>query len=450
MTDFPFQLTIKNASSGNREETLTCTALLRQVKGKRKVYDALWAGQNVIAKVFSDRFSAKRHLKKEWRGLKHLEKLRSASPKALFYGETEDGRQVVITEKIVNSKVAFDSFNETCSLAEKTDLLISVCKLLAKQHANGIIQKDLHLGNFLLANDKVYALDPACMEFCSYPIKKNKSIMQLAILACSLSERDQEAIAKICDQYAQCRQWNFDNADKALFDKFFRIHKKQVLKRSLKKTLRTSKRYLKIEKDGFLGVFDRSFCEGKDPLDFIKQIDSLMDKGDVLKDGNTCYVSRLRWNGQDIVIKRYNHKGLIHSLRHTIKKSRGRRVWLHSHRLGMLGIAAHKPAAFVEYRKASLVWKSYIITEYVEGRRLSDFIQHNTDGPQQSNLTKKLSELLEKLHACRITHGDLKPSNILITPAGPVLTDLDAMMVHKWNWLFKIKKDKDLNRFHQN
>ena len=112
MTDLPFQLTIKNASSGNREETLTCTALLRQVKGKRKIYDALWAGQNVIAKVFSDRFSAKRHLKKEWRGLKHLEQLQLNAPKALFYGEAEDGRQVVITEKIVNSKVAFDAFNE--------------------------------------------------------------------------------------------------------------------------------------------------------------------------------------------------------------------------------------------------------------------------------------------------------------------------------------------------
>ncbi len=50
MGEFPFQLSIKCAST-NKEESLTCTALLRVISGSREVYEALWDGQDVIVKV---------------------------------------------------------------------------------------------------------------------------------------------------------------------------------------------------------------------------------------------------------------------------------------------------------------------------------------------------------------------------------------------------------------
>lgn len=62
-----------------------------------------------------------------------------------------------------------------------------------------------------------------------------------------------------------------------------------------------------IRKNRNVAVFDTDFCCGAEPPDFIKQIDSLIDKGQILKDSNTCYVSRLTWNGKNVVVKRYNH-----------------------------------------------------------------------------------------------------------------------------------------------
>ena len=202
-----------------------------------------------------------------------------------------------------------------------------------------------------------------------------------------------------------------------------------------------------VRSQKFIGVFDRNFCSGAEPLDFVEQIDALMDEGRILKNGNTCYVSGITWNGREVVVKRYNHKGFIHSLRHTIKGTRARRGWLNGHRLGMLNIATPKPLAYIERRRGLLIWESYLITEYVEGQKLYDFLRDsNVTEEERLKVTEQIKELLERLGKHRITHGDLKHSNILITDTGPVLTDLDAVQVHKWNWTYKLRRVKDLER----
>ena len=82
-----------------------------------------------------------------------------------------------------------------------------------------------------------------------------------------------------------------------------------------------------------------------------------------LKNGNTYFVSRINLAGREIVVKRYNHKEVIHSVRQTIKRSRARRGWLHEHRLRMLNIATPRPLAYIESRRGMVVWKSYLVTQ---------------------------------------------------------------------------------------
>jgi len=204
---------------------------------------------------------------------------------------------------------------------------------------------------------------------------------------------------------------------------------------------------LKIRDGQTVAVFDRDFCQGAVPLDFAEQIDTLMDEGQILKDGNTCYVSRLTWNGEDAVVKRYNHKGFVHSLRYTIKRSRARGGWLHAHRLEMLKISTPKPLAYIEQRKGFLIWKSYLVTRYVEGQKLYDFLRdENVTREQRLTASQRVKDLLDEMGKHRITHGDFKNSNILISKTGPVLIDLDGMKVHKWDWSYKAQKAKDIKR----
>jgi tRNA A-37 threonylcarbamoyl transferase component Bud32 len=204
---------------------------------------------------------------------------------------------------------------------------------------------------------------------------------------------------------------------------------------------------LKISNKQYSAVFDKSFCLEAEMHDLLRRLDALMDEGQILKDGNTCYVSRLSFGGKDVVVKRYNHKGFIHSLRHTIKRSRARRGWLHGHRLGLLNIATPEPLAYIERRKGLLVDKSYLVTRYINGQSLYEFLRDdNVTQQQRSTVTQEVKNLLDKMVKHRITHGDLKNSNILVTKIGPVLIDLDGMKVHKWSWSCQAQKAKDLER----
>jgi len=448
MNKFPFQLDIERVCGKQRQESLLCTAVLRAIPGRRAVYDAQWGQRSVIAKVFSDRISRGRHLKDEWRGLGLLQERGLSSPEPLFYGQTPDGRVVVVVEKIANSATVLEALEETADNDERVDLLSKVCRELARQHEKGVLQKDLHFGNFLVAGGEVFALDAGRMRFLSRPVGSKRGICQMALLVSSLQAADNRLIQRLCSEYMGVRGWDFEKQDELLFQRRLRFHKTRGVRQGLKKSLRTSRRYVRIKDGGHVGVFDKKFCREAEALDFAARIDGLMKAGKILKDGRTCYVSCLQWNGKDVAVKRYNHKGLIHSLRHTIKRSRARRGWLHGHRLGILNIATPRPLAFIERYRGMLVWKSYLVTEYVEGNNLHEFLcDENVAGRQKSEVCEQIKELLGRLSKHKISHGDLKHTNFLITADGPVLTDLDGMRVHRLGWACKLRQARDLKRF---
>ncbi|MHC4436493.1 MAG: lipopolysaccharide kinase InaA family protein [Planctomycetota bacterium] len=406
-----------------------CTNLFRIIPGRRAIYDARWNDKSVVAKVFSHKIKARLHLKRELKGLKQLQKLGLSSPKPLFYGKTGDGRWAIVLEKIVDSATVLDVLAESGDKRSELDLLIRVC-------------------SFLLAGDRIYALDPSQMQFFRHQIPRKKGISQLALLLCGLPTSDIESARVICKGYLEVRGWHFGRSDETLLQKQMAAYKRKGIRRALKKTLRTSGKYLKITNKQCSAVFEKVFCHEAEPFDFIGRIDALMDGGQVLKDGNTCYVSRLSWNGKDVVVKRYNNKGFIHSLRHTIKRSRARRAWLYGHRLGMLNIATPEPLAYIEQHRGLLVEKSYLVTQYINGQRLYEFLRDDSiTHKRRSQVMQSIKIMLDRLAKYHITHGDLKHTNILITETGPVLTDLDGMTVHYWGLLYRNRRAKDIERF---
>jgi tRNA A-37 threonylcarbamoyl transferase component Bud32 len=448
MATFPFELQIDCIPSGKGAKSVLCNAHLREIPGRREVYDAVWNDRAVVAKVFSRRIGASRRLRKERAGLNRLKSCGVNTPELLFCGKTPDGRLAIVTEKIADSSTVLEALQNTGSVAERADLLVQVCRELARQHVNGVLQKDLHLGNFLLDGERIFTLDPGQMQFFGQAVTRSKSISQLALLARNLPADEAESISRLYREYFAARHWNLEKADETRLREQIKSHARRTMKRQLRKCVRTSKRTLRIKTSRHLAVFDRTFCRGARPEDFIGQIDDLMDKGRILKVGNTSHVSRLNWNGRDIVVKRYNHKGFVHSLRHTIKRSRARHSWLHAHRLGVLRIATAKPVAYIEQLKGLLVWNSYLVTEYIEGQQLDCFLQDcNVSREQRAATTRRTLDLLGKLQDNRITHSDLKHSNILITDSGPVLIDLDAMAVHRLRWVAAWKGRKYINRF---
>lgn len=447
MSELPIILKIKSSSNPEKLESVDCRSILRAVPGNRQVYDGRWNDKEVIVKVFSKKFLlAYLHLKNEWRGLQYLCKYQLSAPEPLFFGRTTDRRWAIVTGKIADSSTALEVFNIAEDDRDKFRILVLVCKELAKQNSKGVFQKDLHLGNFLVSEGTVYALDPARMKFFHPHLCRAKSICQLALLSCYLPD-DDELFDKLCREYFDARNWRFDDTQKALVLKSRNRRRKKQIRQGLKKCMRTSKRIVKSEGRSYSAVFDRNFFESVNPIDFVNKIDSLMDAGRILKKGNTSYVSSTSFNGKDVVVKRYNYKGLLHSLRHTIKGSRARRNWLYGHRLTMLGIPTPKPLAFIEKKKGVLVWQSYIVTEYIEGQKLYDFLKDNSPEQRESILVKERLEILMKeLSKYRVTHGDLKHTNILVTKDNVILTDLDSLKFHRFEFIHKMRQSKDVKR----
>jgi tRNA A-37 threonylcarbamoyl transferase component Bud32 len=175
---------------------------------------------------------------------------------------------------------------------------------------------------------------------------------------------------------------------------------------------------------------------------------SLINGGEDIKTSSISDVYRTQWAGRDVVVKRYNHVGLGHSLRHSIKGSRARRSWTNGQRLLQLGIPTPRPLAYIDEYRGALLWRSYIVTEFVDGRRLSELLEDDrVPHGAKRRLISQVLRLIDRLSVHGINHGDMKHTNILCLPGKVVLTDLDSVETHGWEWLHRRRQAVDMVRF---
>ena len=199
---------------------------------------------------------------------------------------------------------------------------------------------------------------------------------------------------------------------------------------------------------GYAGVFDLQLVGPQPVEDFVRQLDALMRQGQVLKNDPSSLVSRVFWNGQDVVVKRYNHRGLWHSLRHTIKGSRAKRNWRSAQRLISLQITTPAPLAYVDQYRGLLLWQSYFVARFVPGPQVRQVFQDETVGAaQRQAVHDQVLKLLAVLAAHGISHGDMKHTNLLFDGRGIVLMDLDAMRIGGIPWLRRCRCRRDMNRY---
>lgn len=179
-----------------------------------------------------------------------------------------------------------------------------------------------------------------------------------------------------------------------------------------------------------------------DPDASLEQADSRM-----LKAGRTCTVWLTRAAGRALVVKRYNYPASWRNLLRCWRPSRAKISWENAHRLLHYDIATAAPVALIEERRG---WRrrAYFITDWVAGEDGRGFFagQHAGTAVEQTAVLA-VAELFARLAAHQISHGDMKSTNIIFTPQGPLLIDLDALHEHRCRWLFQRRQRRDLNRF---
>lgn len=158
---------------GNQQDIMLLNPL-RVLHGKRVVFEASWEGKTVLAKLFTK----ERHWQREQKGLSYLSSFKLASPRCLFAGricqrsnlhhfgiKPEQQLYVLILEFYKNAKDFRSQWrSDFLSDEQRKELFSKMMVLLAQHHEVGVIQNDLHLGNFLIVDGDLITIDGDAVE----------------------------------------------------------------------------------------------------------------------------------------------------------------------------------------------------------------------------------------------------------------------------------------------
>ena len=151
----------------------------------------------------------------------------------------------------------------------------------------------------------------------------------------------------------------------------------------------------------------------------------------IIKDDAKTSLALTSFDGRQFVIKRYNIKNLFHRVRLIFKPARAKNNFFFARRLGSVGINAVRPVAWVQEIRLGLRARSWFIYEHVDDATCADTLTDASDPTVVDRVIQTVTENLSKMREHLLSHGDMKPSNILVTSDEVVLLDLDAMRQHR-------------------
>ncbi len=430
--------------------TLLCHEVVRILPGKRLVAFGTWGKKTVVIKLFYAPGKAVQHAQRDYQGIKALAEAAVLAPAIYYRGTATNKRiQIIVFEKIVGKNLD-DVWQAKKNVAELKSLLKAMTIELATQHVLGILQHDLHFKNFIIQKKRIYTIDGGAVEVFNKPLSKIKSIDNLALFFTQLGIGKNELKNSLFQIYAKSRGWQRKEKDLARLR--FSEDKWQQLRweNYRNKIMRTCTAFMRLESPSSMVIYDRNY-ETHALLSCLKDPDSLFATADILKNGRSATVAKMKIDDHEVVVKRYNIKDSLHWLRRCLRSTRAMTSWSLGQLLHLFDISTAKPIAVIEKRFLGLRGKSYLLMEYIDGVTAGDFFaQASAEDPATINVAEKIVELFFNLATLRITHGDLKKTNILIRDNTPVLIDLDGMSLHSSESSFKRAFRLETKRFMEN
>jgi tRNA A-37 threonylcarbamoyl transferase component Bud32 len=422
----PFCVTL---ADGRR---LTLLRLLRLLPGKRLVGEADLAGRRVLAKLFVGQRGEK-HWQQERSGLDALLLAGVATPELVTAMPMVGGGYALLTAFLDPAESVAEAWARVSGRApgdgEALALLAPVFHVLGRLHASGLLQEDLHLGNFLLHKGQLWVIDGDALRViaCGQPLAPVLAMANLAVLLAQLPAAWDEVTAALLPAYAAGggAAW----PDLAALGDQVRQVRASRLQDILAKSVRDCTRFAVEHTFTRFRVVLRE--EAQRLAAVLGDPDGFIDRGRVLKDGGTCTVALAVVDGRPLLIKRYNLK----ELESRASVACGARVvpahsWREAHRLRFLGIPTPEPLALIEERVGPLRRRAWLISEFCAGprsaepsRRRSRTAGGRGDGDSGPVRVDAVAQ--------RISHGDLKATNLLWHAGQVMVIDLDAVVQHR-------------------
>ncbi|SDR80104.1 Lipopolysaccharide kinase (Kdo/WaaP) family protein [Halopseudomonas xinjiangensis] len=409
--------------------TVHLTGWLRILPGKRLVGEGRLDGERVLVKLFIARGSA-RHFERELAGIEALLGADIPTPELLATGALAGGGCFMATRFIENA----ETLQARWEAAQPADpgsepafgIVSEAVEAVALLHQKGLVQTDMHLGNFLMQHDTLYVIDGDAIEaHGDAALPAAVAQHNLALLLGQLPPDWDACRGQLLERYLQV------NPAHALAEEQVASDVDKVRQRRLADYLG------KAIRDCTLFAVQRSWTrfvavprdDASRMSSIIKDPDCAFD-GTLLKDGGSSTVATTMVDANLVVVKRYNIKGFSHWLKRFWRPSRAWHSWLAAHRLLFLGIATPKPLGMIESRFGPLRRKAWLVTEYCAGQDLLTVLGSEGERLPDKALKAALLRTVNALVAQQISHGDFKATNLIWNGEDLVLIDLDAMQAH--------------------
>jgi tRNA A-37 threonylcarbamoyl transferase component Bud32 len=442
-----------NVTLGEHDSPLVCEQIIRIMPGKRLVAFATWNDQLVVAKLFYGERAARRHYEQELTGIESLLSSGVPTPRLLFHGTAYKKRvYVLIFEQILEARNLEELWQEKVSVEEQVPLMHAVTIELATQHVLGIVQTDLHLKNFLLKGNQIYTLDGGSIECFHEPLARKASLDHLALFFSQLGAGTEKLRQALFYVYTRARGWIVKPVDLDYLNTAVKKCNQQRWENYQEKIMRNCTAFEKMNNTSTSIMYARDY-QSETFLKLLANPDVAFTQPNskILKAGRSSTVARITLDNRMLVVKRYNVKDTWHWLRRSLRASRAAESWRLANLLRLFFIPTPKPVAFIEKKFLGLRNKSYFIMEYIDGMHLGDyFANYHESDAHFEKIAVRVIVLLNNLTKLKVSHGDLKMTNILLQHERPVLIDLDGMQEYKSQAIANRAYKKEIKRFMKN
>ncbi|TCD22749.1 serine/threonine protein kinase [Pseudomonas sp. IC_126] len=430
---------------------LTLQRWMRVLPGQRYVAKAQWQGRDVLAKLLVGG-KAERHFERERRGARLLAEQGMTTPALLVEGFAAGQGGWLLFDFLTDAESLEQAWRDVAQQPLLSDaqqaVLGEALGAVARLHSRGLWQSDLHLDNLLRHEGRLYLIDGGGVQAQTpgQPLDRDKVLANLGVFFAQLPASLEPHIEALLVHYVLV------NGEHAL-------PLEALLREIASVRCWRLRDYLgKLGRDCSLFSVSRSLGQLRvlrredEPAlrELLAAPDEAVEAGRALKLGGSSTVALAEQSGRQLVIKRYNIKGLAHWLRRCWRPSRAWHSWIEGNRLAFLGIATPRPLAMLELRWLGLRRRSYLVTEYSAGEDIiARFQPYLSSSPPESELVA-LDQLFEAMLRERISHGDMKGTNLFWEQDRWALIDLDAAQQHSSDTSFARAYAKDRARFLRN
>ena len=172
-------------------------------------------------------------------------------------------------------------------------------------------------------------------------------------------------------------------------------------------------------------------------------------EGVMLKNGSRSTVKLVILDQQSYVVKIYKKMPLHRRLRYALTRSRAFQSWDCGQFMCEENLPVARPLAIIEERTFGIPARAALFMESASGDDLLNIVTTNTLSESDlKTIASRLRSIFDLMCDLKITHGDMKATNILIDDNLDIkLIDIDAAQQHRSSSSFLKARKKDQLRF---